>query len=99
MASKLELAIPARLDGESEDDYIYRYGAAVREYNNALLHLMDRQLIGVAYAEGGPANIEGNTSREKALRNRITTADYLADRPHLIESFRASMKGGNPWEI
>ena len=92
----MEIKIPVREHGESDIDYIYRYGCAVREYNNALCHAMDRNIIGADYS-AQPKDISGNTGRERELRARLTMADYLADRPHLV----AEMKAGkwSPFEI
>lgn len=84
----MEIKIPIRDAGESDLDYVMRYGHEVQQYTKALVRRMDAQIIGVAYSDGGPANIEGNTSREKELRSRKTIHDYLSEHPALISAMR-----------
>ena len=87
----LEFVKPERETGESMEDYMYRYGCAIRLYNTQLCHSIDRT-IGAGYVSQSTMDAPKRgpkTSIERSIHARPTLADFLADRPHLLEEFKA----------
>lgn len=72
----IELRIPVREPDESDVDYIYRIGAAQREYNNRICHAIDRMSTKVT----SPAKYDA--------RKAFSVHDYLADRPDLLKRYK-----------
>ena len=71
-----EFVRPIRDQYESEADYIYACGAAVREYNNRMMHAID--------ASSGA----GMFTRMPDVKAKISMHEYLSDRPELLKRYK-----------
>ena len=91
----LDLRKPQRIEGESTEDYILRYGQAVIESNRLHVQAIDRMIDGPKPADGPKAMPK--TALEKARDNKLTIADFLAQRPDLAAKARAGKY--DPFEV
>lgn len=92
---QIDLQKPVRLCGESDEDYVMRYGEAVIKANRLHTRAIDTMRDSVKPADGPkPAP---RTLLERQRYNRATLIDFLSDRPDLAAKKRAGLY--DPFEV
>ena len=92
----LEYQKPVRLHGESDDEYLMRCGESALQNMKAITARIDKMPLLAEPTRNSIAR-DPKTALERQRANRLSLADFLADKPHLRAAHRAGKY--DPFEI